>query len=240
MLCGHPPPFRLTAGGELEPLAPAVFATPLGLHPELHLSTFSVRDDDRLLFFTDGLLEARDRAGRSFSLDEHLQTLRQPGLQSAVDELLDQLRAHTRYRLEDDVAVLLVELTPTSPAGEPGHDRRAVRAGAATHPFARQPSRIASGASSNSATATDHPSQHVTLPPEVPDPRRARPVGKELHSQVEQVSVHRRGHTGRAVGLFAEKDIEQETSPTKRIGRQSGVVEALPSQGSPFSQGGSR
>ena len=136
MLCGHPPPFRLTAGGELEPLAPAVFATPLGLQPELHLSTFSVRDEDRLLFFTDGLLEARDRAGRSFSLDEHLQTLRQPGLLSAVDELLDQLRAHTRYRLEDDVAVLLVELTPTSPAGEPGHDRRAVRAGAATHPDA--------------------------------------------------------------------------------------------------------
>ena len=40
VVCGHPPPLRLTAGGELESLAPAVFATPLGLHPELHLSTF--------------------------------------------------------------------------------------------------------------------------------------------------------------------------------------------------------
>ncbi len=76
VLCGHPPPFRLTAGGELEPLASAVFATPLGLHPDLHLSTFSVRTGDRLLFFTDGLLEARDRAGRFFSLGEHVQTLR--------------------------------------------------------------------------------------------------------------------------------------------------------------------
>jgi phosphoserine phosphatase RsbU/P len=35
----------------------------LGLHPDLHLSTFSVRTGDRLLFFTDGLPEARDRAG---------------------------------------------------------------------------------------------------------------------------------------------------------------------------------
>ena len=115
VICGHPPPFRLTSDGELESLASAAFATPLGLHPDLRLSTFSVRTGDRLLFFTDGLLEARDRAGRFFRLDEHIQTLSRPGLQSAVDELLDQLRAHTRYHLDDDIAVLFVELTPTRP-----------------------------------------------------------------------------------------------------------------------------
>jgi phosphoserine phosphatase RsbU/P len=119
VICGHPPPLRLTAGGELEPLAPAVFATPLGLHPDLHLSTFPVRTGDRLLFFTDGLLEARDRARRFFRVEEHIQALRRPGLQAAVDELLDRLRAHTRYRLDDDVAVLLVELTLTSPGPRP-------------------------------------------------------------------------------------------------------------------------
>jgi phosphoserine phosphatase RsbU/P len=119
VVCGHPPPFRLTAGGDLEPLAPAVFATPLGLRPDLRVSTFSVRDGDRLFFFTDGLLEARDRAGRSFPLGEHLRALRRPGLQSAVDELLDEVRAHTRNRLEDDVAVLLAELTLTSPVSGP-------------------------------------------------------------------------------------------------------------------------
>ena len=140
VICGHPPPLRLTAGGELEPLAPAVFATPLGLHPDLHLSTFSVRTGDRLLFFTDGLLEARDRAGRFFSLGEHLQTLRRPGLQSAVDELLDQVRAHTRYRLDDDVAVLLVELTLTGPASGPDDAGQAGQpecAGAAVDPDER-------------------------------------------------------------------------------------------------------
>jgi hypothetical protein len=117
--CGHPPPLRLNAGGELVELAPAAFATPLGLHPDLHASTFSVRTGDRLLFFTDGLLEARDRAGRFFRVDRQTDALGQPDLQAAADELLDRLRAHTRRRLDDDVAVLLAELTLTDVGLEP-------------------------------------------------------------------------------------------------------------------------
>jgi sigma-B regulation protein RsbU (phosphoserine phosphatase) len=113
--CGHPPALRLSADGELVELAPAAFATPLGLHPDLHPSTFSVRTGDRLLFFTDGLLEARDRAGRFFRVDQQTDALRRPDLQAAADELLDRLRAHTRHRLGDDVAVLLAELTLTDP-----------------------------------------------------------------------------------------------------------------------------
>jgi hypothetical protein len=115
VVCGHPPPLRLSADGELAPLAPKSFATPLGLHPDLHLSTFSVRTGDRLLFFTDGLLEARDRAGRFFRLDQQIEALQRPDLQAAADELLDRLGAHTRHRLDDDVAVLLVDLTLTGP-----------------------------------------------------------------------------------------------------------------------------
>jgi sigma-B regulation protein RsbU (phosphoserine phosphatase) len=111
--CGHPPPLRLSAGGELAELAPTAFATPLGLHPDLRAATFSVRNGDRLLFFTDGLLEARDRAGRFFRVDQQTDALRRPDLQAAADELLDRLRAHTRRRLDDDVAVLLAELTLT-------------------------------------------------------------------------------------------------------------------------------
>jgi sigma-B regulation protein RsbU (phosphoserine phosphatase) len=113
--CGHPPPLRLSTAGELAPLAPAALATPLGLHPDLHPSTFSVRTGDRLLFFTDGLLEARDRAGRFFRLDQQAEALRRPDPQAAADELLDRLRAHTRRRLDDDVAVLLAELTLADP-----------------------------------------------------------------------------------------------------------------------------
>ena len=116
VICGHPPPLRLSTDGELVPLAPAVFAAPLGLHPDLHTATFSVRAGDRLLFFTDGLLEARDRRGRFFRVDQQIQALSRSDLQAAVDELLDRLRAHTRRRLDDDVAVLLAELTLTDPA----------------------------------------------------------------------------------------------------------------------------
>jgi sigma-B regulation protein RsbU (phosphoserine phosphatase) len=117
--CGHPPPLRLSTDGELRPLAPAVFAAPLGLHPDLHPSTFSVRTGERLLFFTDGLLEARDRAGRFFRVDQQIQALSRPNLQTAVDELLDRLRAHTRRTLDDDVAVLLAELTLTDTGLQP-------------------------------------------------------------------------------------------------------------------------
>jgi len=113
VICGHPAPLRLSADGELRALDPVAFAAPLGLHPDLHVSTFSVRTGDRLVFFTDGLLEARDREGRFFRLDQQIQALRQPDLQAAADKLLDRLRAHTRHGLDDDVAILLAELTLT-------------------------------------------------------------------------------------------------------------------------------
>jgi hypothetical protein len=117
--CGHPPPLRLSAGGQLAELAPAAFATPLGLHPDPHPSTFSVSTGDRLLFFTDGLLEARDRAGQFFRLDQQAGALGRPDVNAAADELLDRLRSHTRHRLDDDVAVLLAELTLTDPRPQP-------------------------------------------------------------------------------------------------------------------------
>jgi phosphoserine phosphatase RsbU/P len=118
VICGHPPPLRLSTDGVLAPLTPAAFATPLGLHPDLRLSMFSVHTADRLLFFTDGLLEARDRAGRFFRVDQQTDALRRPSLQAAADELLDRLRAHTRHGLDDDVALLLAELTLTDPGAE--------------------------------------------------------------------------------------------------------------------------
>jgi phosphoserine phosphatase RsbU/P len=117
--CGHPPPLRLGADGGLRALTPRAFATPLGLHPGIQPSTFSVSAGDRLLFYTDGLLEARDRAGRYFRLEDCLDTLRHPDLQAAVDGLLGRLLAHAGRQLNDDVALLLLEATsPLAPSGE--------------------------------------------------------------------------------------------------------------------------
>ncbi|MGI8452086.1 MAG: PP2C family protein-serine/threonine phosphatase [Streptosporangiaceae bacterium] len=107
--CGHPPPLRLAADDGLQALTPSAYATPLGLRPHMSASTFTVSPGDRLVFYTDGLLEARDRAGRYFRLEDCLDTLRRTDLEAAADELLDRLVAHTGRRLDDDVAVLLFE-----------------------------------------------------------------------------------------------------------------------------------
>ena len=115
VICGHPPPLRLTADGGLQALTPRAYATPLGLHPDLQPSTFTINPGDRLVFYTDGLLEARDRAGRYFRLEDCADTLRHPDLQAAVDGLLGRLLAHTRRKLDDDVALLLLEATSPVP-----------------------------------------------------------------------------------------------------------------------------
>ncbi len=121
VICGHPTPLRLTADGDLQALTPATYATPLGLHPDIRPSTFTVGVGDRLVFYTDGLLEARDRAGRYFRLDACMNTLRRPNLETAADELLKRLLAHTGRKLDDDVAVLLFEAMPAAarPDSEP-------------------------------------------------------------------------------------------------------------------------
>jgi phosphoserine phosphatase RsbU/P len=128
VVCGHPPPLRLTADGGLQALTPRAYATPLGLHPDLQPSTFTVSPGDRLVFYTDGLLEARDRAGRHFRLDDCAGTLRHPDLQAAADGLLGRLLAHTGRKLGDDVALLLLEATSPVPY-EPRRprDREAVK-----------------------------------------------------------------------------------------------------------------
>jgi serine phosphatase RsbU (regulator of sigma subunit) len=117
---------RIAANGEVRALTPHAFATPLGLHPDIQPSTFTVSAGDRLLFYTDGLLEARDRAGRYFRLEDCLDTLRHPDLQAAVDGLVDRVLAHAGRTLDDDVAVLLLEAA--SPPARPGQDVPAVMA----------------------------------------------------------------------------------------------------------------
>ena len=138
VICGHPPPLRLAADGSLRTLAPQAYATPLGLHPDIQTATFSVGAGDRLLFYTDGLLEARDRAGRYFHLEGCADTLRKPDLEMAADELLGRLMAHTGRRLEDDIALLLFEAAPSpvpagARAGEPSYAPGAPRRPRSSH-----------------------------------------------------------------------------------------------------------
>jgi serine phosphatase RsbU (regulator of sigma subunit) len=86
--CGHPPPLRLTAGGELQALSPKVATSPLTLSPALRSDTYSVAPGDRVLLYTDGLLEARNAAGEFFPLHEQVALLAGDNLQGNVALLI--------------------------------------------------------------------------------------------------------------------------------------------------------
>ena len=63
----------------------------------------------RLLFYTDGLVEARGTAGTFFPLEEHAAVLRDPSLDLSLDRLMERLMRHTGHRLNDDTALVLAE-----------------------------------------------------------------------------------------------------------------------------------
>ena len=107
--CGHHPPLlvgddhsrHLVDTGSPEP--------PLGLHPEPTPTTCQLTEGDRLLFYTDGLVESRNGDGRFFELEESADTLSTEDLGAALDDLLGQVVDHVGARVNDDVALLLVE-----------------------------------------------------------------------------------------------------------------------------------
>ncbi|HYY81851.1 MAG TPA: PP2C family protein-serine/threonine phosphatase [Actinomycetes bacterium] len=107
--CGHPPPLRVRAGAA-EPLATAAPTTPLGLGPTPTVQRFALAAADRVLLYTDGLLEARSREGRQFQLDGQVPAvLAAPSLGAALDGLVGRLLEHAGGRLGDDLALVLAQ-----------------------------------------------------------------------------------------------------------------------------------
>ena len=110
--CGHHPPLRLTASG-ISYLEPREADVPLGLAPEAVVEEFDLADGDRLLLYTDGLVEARDAGGAYFAVEDAVDGLRDPDLEVALERLLERLLHHVGGRLEDDMAVVLAERRPS-------------------------------------------------------------------------------------------------------------------------------
>lgn len=114
--CGHPPPLLLAAG-EAHFAEPPVARLPLGLGDlaplPWHTSSLPLRAGDQILFYTDGISEARDGSGAFYPLKRSAPLLVQAGPdQPDPDQSLARLTADvTRYAggtLRDDATMLLL------------------------------------------------------------------------------------------------------------------------------------
>ena len=107
--CGHHPPLLLSNAhyrGLVDTGSPE---PPLGLGPEPSPVSCHLEDGARLLFYTDGLVESRNRQGTFFPLDDSAEALSTDDLGTALDGLLGRVVDHVGERVNDDVALLLVE-----------------------------------------------------------------------------------------------------------------------------------
>jgi sigma-B regulation protein RsbU (phosphoserine phosphatase) len=105
--CGHPPPILVRAHTHLL-LEPTEAAAPLGLDPQPRMDSVQLQRGDRLLFYTDGLIESRARDGGFVDLDPLLVSLADDPLDAALRRILDRLHA-AAGETRDDLALLLAE-----------------------------------------------------------------------------------------------------------------------------------
>ena len=121
---GHPPPLLMdgegprllgVAEGGL-PLGLAQFAAGLGqpaaAGPAGRASVVEVGPGDRILFYTDGVSEARSRSGEFFPLTE-CPAVREAGDPDQIlDALSTEVLRHVGHALDDDAAMLLIRREP--------------------------------------------------------------------------------------------------------------------------------
>jgi serine phosphatase RsbU (regulator of sigma subunit) len=107
--CGHHPPFRLVAGQPPVVLSTIAESLPLGLGATPHADTFRLEPGERLLLFTDGLVEARNSDGVYFDIEAACEELAntETNLDDALDQLVEQVRSHVGGVVNDDLCVLL-------------------------------------------------------------------------------------------------------------------------------------
>jgi GAF domain-containing protein/anti-sigma regulatory factor (Ser/Thr protein kinase) len=106
--CGHPPAM-LAEGGAIRPVG-AADSLPLGLGADPTPVTVQLKPGARLLLYTDGLLEARDAAGRFVPLESVVAPLAARGsIDGVLDRILDELRGLVGGSLGDDLALVVAE-----------------------------------------------------------------------------------------------------------------------------------
>jgi sigma-B regulation protein RsbU (phosphoserine phosphatase) len=107
--CGHHPPLRIRPDGT-DSLSSNTPSLPLGLGPDFVVQTETLAPGERLLVYTDGLIEARDPVGSFFDLDRLPEgLLTRATLDATLEGLVKRLLAHVGGRLNDDLALVLAE-----------------------------------------------------------------------------------------------------------------------------------
>lgn len=111
---GHVPPLLLHRG-EVRTLLPESFSLPLSLEdlaggPAGEADSYPFVPGDRLLLYTDGVSEARDRDNRFFPLEHTMEGIRaDTSPQEFLEELHQALLRHTGGILADDVAMIAID-----------------------------------------------------------------------------------------------------------------------------------
>src|SRR5262249_26624484 len=91
---------------------------PLGLEDDFTAFTASWSPGDRLLLYTDGLVESRDRHGSFLPEDRITAALAGHDCEQALDTLMAAGHRHTSGHCHDDIALLLLQHSPGLGAGE--------------------------------------------------------------------------------------------------------------------------
>ncbi len=107
--CGHSAPLLVGADRSPRWVEGPDPALPLGLGSSPGESSFDWPDGSRLLLFTDGLIEARDRTGAFFPIDTYAADLGTGTLEEALDRLLAAHQKFGGHGHRDDMAVALTE-----------------------------------------------------------------------------------------------------------------------------------
>ncbi|NUS57835.1 MAG: serine/threonine-protein phosphatase [Streptomycetaceae bacterium] len=107
--CGHPPAVLIRSDGTAQHVDAPV-GLPLGLGGGFATATATWEPGDRLLLYTDGLSEARDRNGTFLPLLDVAPALATGTPDEALDRLLEAVRRHVpQQQLGDDLAVVVLE-----------------------------------------------------------------------------------------------------------------------------------